>query len=67
MSHSIDSLCNSIKRQYKQEADEIERTVPTRGTCLNYNGMCEGRCDPCKEFIPKDWKSHIYFCGEWWS
>lgn len=67
MTESVGGLIRRIEKEWRQEASGIKRTLPTHHTCLNYNGMCEGSCGPCKEFIPNGWESHIYFNGEWWN
>jgi len=71
MSDSVEGIAERIRKEYKQEAAEMGRTVPTCDTCLLEN-VCMGaqiahHIRFCRKFIPKDWKSHIFFNGEWWS
>jgi len=73
MANDIGGIAERIKKEYKQEAEEMERTVPSCETCT-FKSLCDilhAICDdlesPCEHFIPKDWQGHIYFNGEWWS
>lgn len=75
MAESLKGITERIMKEYKQEASEIEHTVPTCDTCL-LSADCaqEYQTDErgwignnCKDFVPRTWKEHIFFNGEWWS
>lgn len=68
MANSIEGIVEKIRKEYKPEAEEMERTVPDCLTCdRDCDGYYDGKVSTCKDFIPKGWKSHIFFNGEWWS
>ena len=70
MADCIEGVTERIRKEYRTEAEEMERTVATCETCTFGLFTClrsEHKPKDCMFFIPIRWRSHIYFNGEWWS
>jgi len=75
MAQDLKGIAERIVREYDQQAEEMERTVPTCDTCLLSKGCAQEYPagehykvgNKCTDFVPETWKDHIHFNGEWWS
>ena len=68
MATDLKSLCKEIERSNVHlQGKELEVTIP--GCSYSLRITCAGIRSPwdCNEFVPIDWKEHIYANGEWWS